>query len=91
MGANTSCTQTHTHPACTQDLLFALQNFRAMALGWEEVDETELVKGQMVNVVLACIRRITTTKGDNLKDALATGGQVKVYNRNIHPCVHIFS
>jgi len=47
-----------------------------MALGWEEVDETELVKGQMVNVVLACIRRITTTKGDNLKDALATGGQV---------------
>ena len=36
-----------------------------MALGWEEVDETELVKGQMVNVVHACIRRIAETKGDN--------------------------
>ena len=47
-----------------------------MALGWEEVDETELVRGQMVNVVYACIRRITVTKGDNLKDAIATGGQV---------------
>ncbi|XP_065886432.1 uncharacterized protein [Dysidea avara] len=53
------------------------KTFRAMALGWEEVDETELVRGQMVNVVLACIRRITTTKGDNMKDALATGGQGK--------------
>lgn len=52
-----------------------------MALGWEEVDETELVKGQMVNVVHACIRRITVTKGDNLKDAMATGGQVII----IHP------
>jgi len=48
-----------------------------MALGWEEVDETELVRGQMVNVVHACIRRITVTKGDNLKDAMATGGQVQ--------------
>lgn len=47
-----------------------------MALGWEEVDETELVKGQMLSVVHACIRRITVTKGDNLKDAMATGGQV---------------
>ena len=50
-----------------------------MALGWEEVDETELVKGQMVNVVHACIRRITVTKGDNLKNAIATGGQVNNY------------
>ena len=67
---------THTHTHYTLNLLYIPQTFRAMALGWEEVDETELVKGQMVNVVLACIRRITTTKGDNLKDALATGGQV---------------
>ena len=47
-----------------------------MALGWEEVDETELVRGQMVNVVHACIRRITATKGDSRKNAIATGGQV---------------
>jgi len=57
-----------------------------MALGWEEVDETELVRGQMVNVVLACIRRITTTKGDNLKDALATGGQVSLCVESVFVC-----
>lgn len=56
-----------------------------MALGWEEVDETELVRGQMANVVQACIRRITITKGDNLKDAIATGGQVhKVGYTHLH-------
>ena len=56
------------------------QTFKATALGWEEVDETELVKGKMVSVVLACIRRITVTKGDNLKNAMATGGQVGICN-----------
>lgn len=33
-----------------------------------------------MNVVHACIRRITVTKGDNLKDAMATGGQVNINN-----------
>ena len=31
-----------------------------------------------MNVVHACIRRISVTKGDNLKDAMAIGGQVNI-------------
>ena len=45
----------------------------------------------MVSVVLACIRRITVTKGDNLKNAIATGGQVGTCNFISTVCVQIFS